>query len=147
MRELHWRLLGALSSMACSVYPLEMTEGRNLLTIRTLQAIRENTSDPTVLGELLYQIHQSKYDLRPACAACEKDSYHEEDFQFESALAGTKPLAEERRCLLDALLHCGIQPGDRLAIPLLYKALRLLYNKASPELLKQTTSLLRAHAK
>lgn len=66
-REEQNRVLGAVISLTYSLYPIEMTEERNALVRRALAALGEDCSTEQ-LDALLFDLHQSKYDLNPGRA-------------------------------------------------------------------------------
>ena len=66
-RENHNRILGAVLSMTYSLYPIEMTEERNALVRRALAMLGQDVSEEQ-MEQLLFDLHQSKYDLHPGCS-------------------------------------------------------------------------------
>ena len=78
-RENQNRILGAVLSMTYSLYPIEMTEERNALVRRALAMLGQNVSEEQV-EQLLFDLHQSKYDLNPGCQCLVNNGYYPEDF-------------------------------------------------------------------
>ncbi len=72
-------ILGAVYSLVYSLYPIEMTQERNALIRRAMQWTGEDPT-PREISQLIFDLHQSKYDLNPGCQCLTNNGYYPDDF-------------------------------------------------------------------
>lgn len=120
-REEQNRVLGAVISLTYSLYPIEMTEERNALVRRALAALGEDCSTEQ-LDALLFDLHQSKYDLNPGCQCLFGKGYYPDDY-FRK-LDRQDAVGAAARALFAALQT----PHPDWDAALMYCAIRAIYN-------------------
>ena len=123
-REEQNRVLGAVISLTYSLYPIEMTEERNALVRRALAALGEDCSTEQ-LDALLFDLHQSKYDLNPGCQCLFGKGYYPDDFTDNfRKLDRQDAVGAAARALFAALQT----PHPDWDAALTYCAIRAIYN-------------------
>ncbi|MGM9630424.1 hypothetical protein [Butyricicoccus sp.] len=123
-REEQNRVLGAVISLTYSLYPIEMTEERNALVRRALAALGEDCTAEQ-LDALLFDLHQSKYDLNPGCQCLFGKGYYPDDFTDNFRKLDRQDETGEAARTLFAALQTP-HPGWDAA--LMYSAIRAIYN-------------------
>ena len=120
-REEQNRVLGAVISLTYSLYPIEMTEERNALVRR---ALGEDCSTEQI-DALLFDLHQSKYDLNPGCQCLFGKGYYPDDFTDNfRKLDRQDAVGAAARALFAALQT----PHPDWDAALMYCAIRAIYN-------------------
>ena len=123
-REEQNRVLGAVISLTYSLYPIEMTEERNALVRRALAALGGGCSTEQI-DALLFDLHQSKYDLNPGCQCLFGKGYYPDDFTDNfRKLDRQDAVGAAARALFAALQT----PHPDWDAALMYCAIRAIYN-------------------
>ena len=123
-REEQNRVLGAVISLTYSLYPIEMTEERNALVRRALAALGEDCSTEQ-LDALLFDLHQSKYDLNPGCQCLFGKGYYPDDFTDNFRKLDRQDAVGAAARALFAALQTQHPDWDAA---LMYCAIRAIYN-------------------
>lgn len=124
-RDNESRILGAILSMTYSLYPIEMTEERNALVRRALALLGQDASEEQV-EQLLFDLHQSKYDLHPGCQCLVNHGYYPDDFTDSfRKLERSDETGAAARELYEVLKtpHPGWDAAS------MYAAIRAIYNR------------------
>ena len=124
-RENQNRILGAVLSMTYSLYPIEMTEGRNALVRRALAMLGQDVSEEQ-MEQLLFDLHQSKYDLNPGCQCLVNNGYYPEDFTDGLRKLERKDAVGAAARELYEILKTPHPDWDAASM---YAAIRAIYNK------------------
>ena len=118
-------VLGAVISMTYSLYSVEMTEERSALVRRALRLMNTDAAQEEI-DALLFDLHQSKYDLNPGCQCFFGHGYYPEDFTDNfRKLDRQDEVGQAARELFEVLLH----PKETWSAELMYSGIRAIYNK------------------
>ena len=118
-------ILGAVISMTYSLYSVEMTEERSALVRRALALMNTDASQKEI-DALLFDLHQSKYDLNPGCQCFFGNGYYPDDFTDNfRKMDRPDAVGKAARELFDVLLH----PKETWSAELMYSGIRAVYNK------------------
>lgn len=123
-KEIIADILGAVYSLTYSLYPIEMNEERNALVRRALQWTCEDPTQREVEG-LLFELHQSKYDLNPGCQCLFGKGYYPDDFTDGLRKLERQDETGEAARELFAVLQ---RPNPEWEPEELYAAIRATYN-------------------
>ncbi len=124
-REQQNQILGAIISMTYSLYPIEMTDERGELVQRALAMLSEDASQEQV-DAMLYELHQSKYDLNPGCQCLFGNGYYPDDFTDNFRKLD---LQDETGSAARDLLETLKTPHPDWDAALMYRAIRAIYNE------------------
>lgn len=124
-REQQNLVLGAVISLTYSLYPLEMTDERNALVQRALAALGQEL-DEEQIDALLFDLHQSKYDLNPGCQCLFGKGYYPDDFTDNFRKLDQQDLVGEAARTLFQTLQT---PNPDWDAALIYCAIRAIYNE------------------
>ena len=118
-------ILGAIISMTYSLYPVEMTEQRNEIVHRALALMATDASTEQI-EKIIFELHQSKYDLNPGCQCLFGNGYYPDDFTDNFCKMDRQDeIGEAARNLFDVLIH----PKEEWEAALMYRGIRAIYNK------------------
>lgn len=124
-REHQNQILGAVFSLTYSLYPIEMTDERNALVRRALAALGEDCGEPE-RDALLFDLHQSKYDLNPGCQSLFGRGYYPDDFTDSFRKMDRQ---DEAGAAARALFQTLQTPHPDWDAALMYRAIRAIYNE------------------
>lgn len=118
------QILGAVLSMTYSLYPLEMTAERGDIVRRALAMLGQDAAQQQV-DAILFELHQSKYDLNPGCQCLIGNGYYPDDFTD-----GLRKLdrQDDTGAAARRLFETLKTPHPDWDAALMYAAIRAIYN-------------------